>query len=133
MYKNLAATLVAACFISPFLSPLQLLAAEPSAPATTSVVTKPVKAAFVYVTPVLEAGWTRQHDEGRQAAEKSLGDSVKTTVVANVAEGVDAERVVRDLAQQGHDVIFTTSFGYMEPTLKVAKDFPNVKFESITG
>jgi simple sugar transport system substrate-binding protein len=133
MYKNLAATLVAACFISPFLSPLQLLAAEPSAPATTSVVTKPVKAAFVYVTPVLEAGWTRQHDEGRKAVEKSLGDSVKTTVVANVAEGADSERVLRDLAQQGHDVIFTTSFGYMEPTLKVAKDFPNVKFESITG
>jgi simple sugar transport system substrate-binding protein len=87
----------------------------------------------VYVTPVFEAGWTHQHDEGRKAVEKALGSAVKTTVVDNVAEGADSERVVRDLAQQGHDVIFTTSFGYMEPTLKVAKEFPNVKFESITG
>ena len=125
MYKNLAAAVAAACFLSPISS----LAAEPSPPATKS----PVKAAFVYVTPVFEAGWTHQHDEGRKAVEKALGSAVKTTVVANVAEGADSERVVRDLAQQGHDVIFTTSFGYMEPTLKVAKEFPNVKFESITG
>ena len=93
----------------------------------------PLKAGFVFVTPVFEMGWTRQHDEGRKAVEKALGSKVKTTVVDNVAEGADAERVVRDLAQQGHDIIFTTSFGYMEPTLKVAKEFPNVKFESITG
>ncbi len=125
MYKNLAAAVAAACFLSPISS----LAAEPSPPATKS----PVKAAFVYVTPVFEAGWTHQHDEGRKAVEKALGSAVKTTVVDNVAEGADSERVVRDLAQQGHDVIFTTSFGYMEPTLKVAKEFPNVKFESITG
>ena len=125
MYKNLAATLVAACFFSPISS----LAAEPSPPASK----RPVKAAFVYVTPVFDAGWTHQHDQGRKAVEKTLGHTVKTTVVDNVAEGADSERVVRDLAQQGHDVIFTTSFGYMEPTLKVAKEFPNVKFESITG
>jgi len=125
MYKNLAAAVAAACFLSP-ISPL---AAEPSPPASKS----PVKAAFVYVTPVFEAGWTHQHDQGRKAVEKALGAAVKTTVVDNVAEGADSERVVRDLAQQGHDVIFTTSFGYMEPTLKVAKEFPNVKFESITG
>jgi simple sugar transport system substrate-binding protein len=125
MYKNLAAAVAAACFLSPISS----LAAEPSPPATKG----PVKAAFVYVTPVFEAGWTHQHDEGRKAVEKALGSAVKTTVVDNVAEGADSERVVRDLAQQGHDVIFTTSFGYMEPTLKVAKEFPNVKFESITG
>ena len=125
MYKNLAAAVAAACFLSPISS----LAAEPSPPATKS----PVKAAFVYVTPVFEAGWTHQHDQGRKAVEKALGAAVKTTVVDNVAEGADSERVVRDLAQQGHDVIFTTSFGYMEPTLKVAKEFPNVKFESITG
>ena len=125
MYKNLAAAIAAACFFSPISS----LAAEPSPPASKS----PVKAAFVYVTPVFEAGWTHQHDQGRQAVEKALGAAVKTTVVDNVAEGADSERVVRDLAQQGHDVIFTTSFGYMEPTLKVAKEFPNVKFESITG
>ena len=125
MYKNLAAAIAAACFLSP-ISPL---AAVPPPPASKS----PVKAAFVYVTPVFEAGWTHQHDQGRKALEKALGAAVKTTVVDNVAEGVDSERVVRDLAQQGHDVIFTTSFGYMEPTLKVAKEFPHVKFESITG
>jgi simple sugar transport system substrate-binding protein len=127
MYKNLAATLVAACLLSPF----HLLATESSKAALKA--TLPVKAAFVYVTPVFDAGWTHQHDEGRKAVEKSLGNAVKTTVVENVAEGADSERVVRDLAQQGHDIIFTTSFGYMEPTLKVAKEFPNVKFESITG
>jgi simple sugar transport system substrate-binding protein len=125
MYKNLAAAIAAACFFSPISS----LAAEPSPPASKS----PVKAAFVYVTPVFEAGWTHQHDQGRKAVEKALGAAVRTSVVDNVAEGADSERVVRDLAQQGHDVIFTTSFGYMEPTLKVAKEFPNVKFESITG
>ena len=125
MYKNLAAAVAAACFFSPISS----LASEPSQAALKS----PVKAAFVYVTPVFEAGWTHQHDQGRQAVEKALGTAVKTTVVDNVAEGPDSERVVRDLARQGHDVIFTTSFGYMESTLKVAKEFPNVKFESITG
>ena len=125
MYKNLAAAIAAACFLSPTFS----LAAVPSQPASKG----PVKAAFVYVTPVFDAGWTHQRDQGRKAVEKALGAAVKTTVVDNVAEGADSERVVRDLAQQGHDVIFTTSFGYMEPTLKVAKEFPNVKFESITG
>ena len=127
MYKNLAATLVAACLFSSVLAQI----AEPSKPAAP--VKTPTKAAFVYVTPVFDMGWTHQHDQGRKAVEKSLGAQVKTTVVENVAEGADAERVVRDLAQQGHDIIFTTSFGYMEPTLKVAKEFPKVKFESITG
>jgi len=127
MYKNLAAALAAACLFSP----VHLLAAEPAKPVAQP--TSTVKAAFVYVTPVFEMGWTHQHDEGRKAAEKALGAAVKTTVVDNVAEGADSERVIRDLAQQGHDIIFTTSFGYMEPTLKVAKEFPNVKFESITG
>jgi simple sugar transport system substrate-binding protein len=127
MYKNLAATLVAACLFSS----VSAQSAEPSKPAAP--VKTPTKAAFVYVTPVFDMGWTHQHDQGRKAVEKSLGAQVKTTVVENVAEGADAERVVRDLAQQGHDIIFTTSFGYMEPTLKVAKEFPKVKFESITG
>ena len=125
MYKNLAATLVAACFFSP-------LSFAQSTP-VTSPVNSPVKAGFVYVSPVTEAGWTKQHDEGRKAVEKALGQQVKTTFVADVPEGADAERVIRDLAQQGHQIIFTPSFGYMEPTLKVAKEFPNVKFESVTG
>ena len=119
MYKNLAATVVAACFISPAFSQAS---AKP-----------PLKIGFVYVTPVTEAGWVHQHDEGRKAVEAALGDKVKTTYVENVAEGADAERVIRDLASQGNQLIFTPSFGYMEPTLKVARDFPDVKFESITG
>jgi simple sugar transport system substrate-binding protein len=122
MYKNLAATLVAACF--------SFSGAHAQSPATPA---EPVKAGFVYVSPITEAGWTRQHDEGRKAVEKALGHKVKTTFVADVPEGADAERVIRDLAQQGHQIIFTPSFGYMEPTLKVAKDFPNVRFESVTG
>jgi simple sugar transport system substrate-binding protein len=126
MYKNLAATLVAACFFLPA-AQAQISAQFP----TQS--TEPIKAGFVYVSPITEAGWTRQHDEGRKAVERALGDQVKTTFVADVAEGADAERVIRDLAQQGHQIIFTPSFGYMEPTLKVAKEFPNVKFESVTG
>ena len=121
MYKNLAATIVAACCVSAAFPQIQ----TPASP--------PLKIGFVYVTPVLDAGWVRQHDEARKAVEAALGDRVKTTYVENVTEGADAERVIRDLAQQGHQLIFTPSFGYMEPTLKVAKDFPNVKFESITG
>jgi simple sugar transport system substrate-binding protein len=122
MYKNLAATFVAACFFFP--------AVQAQSP---TKITEPIKAGFVYVSPITEAGWTKQHDEGRKAVERALGDQVKTTFVADVAEGADAERVIRDLAQQGNQIIFTPSFGYMEPTLKVAKEFPNVKFESVTG
>ncbi|WP_372824287.1 BMP family ABC transporter substrate-binding protein [Polaromonas sp.] len=121
MYKNLAAALAAACFISPVFS-------QTSAPAKD-----PLKIGFVYVAPLTDAGWVRQHEEGRKAVEAALGGKVSTTYVENVAEGADAERVIRDLAQQGHQLIFTPSFGYMEPTLKVARDFPDVKFESITG
>lgn len=127
MYKNLVTTVistfVAACFS------LSAIPAFSQTPATK----EPLKIGFVYVTPVTEAGWVRQHEEGRKAVEAALGNKVKTTYVENVAEGADAERVIRDLASQGHQLIFTPSFGYMEPTLKVAKDFPNVKFESITG
>jgi simple sugar transport system substrate-binding protein len=126
MYKNLAATLVAACFFLPAVQ------AQTSTP-TPVKATEPIKAGFVYVSPITEAGWTRQHDEGRKAVERALGNQVKTTFVADVAEGADAERVIRDLAQQGNQIIFTPSFGYMEPTLRVAKEFPNVKFESVTG
>jgi basic membrane protein A and related proteins len=75
----------------------------------------------------------RQHEEGRLAVNAALGAQVKTTFVEDVAEGPDAERVIRDLVRQGHKLIFTPSFGYMEPTLKVAQEFPDVKFESITG
>lgn len=121
MYKNLAAALAAACFsFSAFSQPAT--SANPS-----------VKAAFVHVAPITDAGWVHQHDLGRRAVETALGDRVKTTSVDNVAEGPDAERVIRDLARQGHHIIFTPSFGYMEPTLRVAQEFPGVRFESITG
>ena len=118
MYKNLAAALAVAATFS-------LLPASRAA--------DPLKVGFVHVAPVTEAGWVRQHEDGRKALEAALPGRVQTTAVENVPEGPDAERVIRDLAQQGHKLIFTPSFGYMEPTLRVARDFPDVKFESITG
>ncbi len=124
MYKNLVGRAVLACAAT-FSFCLPTLAQKPPA--------EPLKIGFVYVAPLSDAGWVRQHDEGRKAIEAALPGQVKTTYVENVAEGADAERVIRDLAMQGNRLIFTPSFGYMEPTLKVAKDFPEVKFESITG
>jgi simple sugar transport system substrate-binding protein len=94
---------------------------------------EPLKIGFVYVGPIGDHGWTYQHDQGRLAVEKHFGDRVKTTYVENVSEGADAERVIRHLATSGHKVIYTTSFGYMNPTLKVAKRFPNIIFEHATG
>ncbi|MDB6091918.1 MAG: basic rane lipoprotein [Gammaproteobacteria bacterium] len=94
---------------------------------------EPVKVAFVYVDPVGDSGWTYQHDLGRRALEKALGAQVKTTYVENVPATADAERVVRQLAAAGNQLIFTTSFGYMDATLKVAKLFPKVRFEHATG
>ena len=91
------------------------------------------KVGFVYVGPISDHGWSYQHDQGRLAVEKAFGDKVKTSYVEKVAEGADAERVIRKLASTGHDIIFTTSFGYMNPTLKVAKQFPKVNFEHATG
>ena len=94
---------------------------------------EPLKVGFVYVSPVGEAGWSYQHDLGRRAMEQALGARVRTTVVEGVAEGPDAERVLRDLARQGHKLIFATSFGYLEPALRVAADFPDVRFEQAGG
>jgi len=92
----------------------------------------PVKVGFIYVGPVGDHGWTYRHDIGRQQIEKAYGDKVKTTYVESVKYGPDAERVIRMLAET-NDIVFATSFGYMEPMLKVAKEFPNVKFEHATG
>ena len=94
---------------------------------------EPLKAAWVYVGPVGDAGWTFAHDNGRKAVEAEFGDKIKTSFVEKVPEGADAERVIRDLAAQGNKIIFATSFGYMEPMLKVAGEFPDVKFEHATG
>lgn len=92
-----------------------------------------LKVGFVYVSPTGEAGWTYTHDEARQYLEEKFGDKIETTFVESVAEGADAQRVITQMAKTGHDLIFTTSFGYMNPTLKVAKRFPKVKFEHATG
>ncbi|MFP5400073.1 MAG: BMP family ABC transporter substrate-binding protein [Gammaproteobacteria bacterium] len=94
---------------------------------------EPLKAAWVYVGPVGDAGWTFAHDNGRKAVEREFGDKVVTTYVEKVPEGADAERVIRDLAQQGNRIIFATSFGFMEPMVKVAAEFPDVRFEHATG
>ncbi|MEM6615469.1 MAG: BMP family ABC transporter substrate-binding protein [Pseudomonadota bacterium] len=93
----------------------------------------PAKVGFVYVGPIGDHGWTYQHDQGRLAVEEAFGDKVETTFVENVSEGPDAERVIRQLAADGHDLIFTTSFGFMNPTVKVAQQFPDVKVEHATG
>ena len=93
---------------------------------------EPYKVGFMYVAPVEEAGYTYQHDLGRKAVEAKFGAKVKTTFVENVPEGADAERVVRKLAQT-NELVFTTSFGFMNPTVKVAQQFPKVKFEHATG
>jgi simple sugar transport system substrate-binding protein len=93
----------------------------------------PVKIGFVYVSPIGDAGWTYQHDLGRKEMEAALKGQVTTQVVENVPEGADAERVIRGLAADGCKMIFTTSFGYMNPTVKVATMFPNVDFFHATG
>jgi simple sugar transport system substrate-binding protein len=107
--------------------------AAPAAAAAAAPAAEPLKAAWVYLGPVGDAGWTFAHDQGRKAVEAEFGDKVKTTYVEKVPESADAERVIRDLAAQGNKIIFTTSFGYMEPTVKVAAEFPDVKFEHATG
>jgi basic membrane protein A len=93
----------------------------------------PLKVGFVYIGPIGDHGWTYQHEQGRQALIAQLGDQVETSYVENVPEGADAERVIRNMAKGGYDLIFTTSFGYMNPTLKVAKQFPKTTFEHATG
>jgi len=120
MTRSIALMAIAACAVA---------LAAPAAAQTK----EPLKIGFVYVSPIGDAGWTYQHDTGRKEMEKALGGKVTTKYVESVPEGADAERVIRDLAQSGHTLIFTTSFGYMNPTLKVATAFPNGKFEHATG
>ena len=94
---------------------------------------EPLKIAFAYVGPVGDGGWTYAHDNGRKEVEKVFGDKVVTSFVEKVPESADAERVIRDMAEQGNKLIFGTTFGYMESMLKVAADLKNVKFEHATG
>jgi basic membrane protein A len=120
MYKNLRRALASA-----FLAV--------GAAATIAQQPPPLKVGFVFVSPVGEAGWTYQHNEGRLAMERALGPAVSTTVVESVAEGPDSQRVMRELAATGHQLVFATSFGYLEPALRVAAEFPAVKFEHAGG
>jgi basic membrane protein A len=106
-----------------------LVAALPAA----AFAAEPLKVAFVYLGPRGDGGWTQQHDMGRLGLEKAMGDKIKTTFVENVPETADSERVFRQLASDGYKLIFATSFGYMEPLQKVAKLFPDVKFEHVNG
>jgi simple sugar transport system substrate-binding protein len=99
---------------------------------TAGAASAKTKACFVYVGAIGDFGWTYQHDQGRLAVEKELGDQVETAYVENIAEA-DSERAIERFARQDCSIVFTTSFGFMEPTLKVAKRFPNVKFEHATG
>ncbi|ABY39552.1 BMP family ABC transporter substrate-binding protein [Brucella suis] len=92
-----------------------------------------LKVGFIYIGPPGDFGWTYQHDQARKELVEALGDKVETTFLENVAEGADAERSIERLARAGNKLIFTTSFGYMDPTVKVAKKFPDVKFEHATG
>ena len=107
--------------------------AKKEEPTAAPAKSEPLKIAFAYVGPVGDGGWTFAHDNGRKAIDKEFGDKVVTTFVENVPESADAERVIRDLAGQGNKLIFGTTFGYMEPMLKVAADNANVKFEHATG
>jgi len=130
MFKNLARAAVSRRIaISLFTAMAVVDAASAQAPAPKA----PLKVGFVYVSPIGDAGWTFQHEQGRLDLQKALGAQVQTSVVEGVAEGADSERVIRDLAAQGHQLIFATSFGYLEPTLRVAAEYPNVRFEHVGG
>jgi simple sugar transport system substrate-binding protein len=112
-----------------------VVAPAPAASATASAPASgaPLKIAFAYVGPVGDGGWTFAHDRGRKALEKEFGARIQTSFVENVPEAADAERVFRDMASQGNKLIFGTTFGYMEPMLKVAADHKDVSFEHATG
>jgi basic membrane protein A and related proteins len=123
-----AALTIAACSKQEAPKPAPVAAAPAEAPKPA-----PLKIGFIYVGPVGDAGWTYAHDQGRKAIEKEFGDKVITKFVESVPEGADAERVLRDLAQEGNKLIFATSFGFMESMLKVAEGFKDARFEHATG
>ena len=110
-----------------------LVAAAMGVSASADAPKDKAKVGFIYVGPTGDHGWTYRHDIGRQQVEEAYGDRVETTFVESVPEGADAERVLTQMALQGADIIFATSFGYMDPVINVAKKFPNVKFEHATG
>jgi len=131
MFKNLVRAAVSWRFAIPLAMVATAIAATASA--QTPAPKPPLKIGFVYVSPIGDAGWTFQHEQGRLELQKALGAQVQTSAVEGVAEGADSERVMRDLASQGNQLIFATSFGYLEPALRVATEYPNVKFEHAGG
>jgi len=94
----------------------------------TATPTSKFKVAYIYIGPPGDLGWTYEHDRGRKVMEQELGDQVEVTYIESVPEGPDAARVIRQYAQQGYNMIFATSFGYMDPMLEVAQEFPDVYF-----
>jgi simple sugar transport system substrate-binding protein len=137
MFKNLACASLLACSLGA-VSALAIAQGTSTGNTSSTAASAPAKApplraAFVYVSPIGDAGWTYQHEQGRIAMQQALGERVSTTVVEAVPEGPDVERVFRDLAASGHTLIFATSFGYLEPALRVAADFPKVRFEHAGG
>ncbi|MDO8317861.1 BMP family ABC transporter substrate-binding protein [Rhodoferax sp.] len=137
LFKAAALTAVAAAALvgcgkkeEPAPAPAPVAAAPAPAPAPKP---EPLKIAFAYVGPVGDGGWTFAHDNGRKALEAEFGDKIATSFVENVPESADAERVLRDMTGQGNKLIFGTTFGYMEPMLKVAADNAGIKFEHATG
>ncbi len=134
MFKLAALTAVAAAALAGCGKKEEPAAAPAPAPvAEAPAKAEPLKIAFAYVGPVGDGGWSFAHDQARKALEKEFGDKIKTSYVESVPEGPDAERVLRDMAGQGNQLIFGTTFGYMEALQKLAPDFPKVKFEHATG
>ena len=128
-----AASALVACGKKDEPAPAAAPASAPVAAASAPAKAEPLKIAFAYVGPVGDGGWTFAHDNARKALEKEFGDKIVTSYVESVPESADAERVLRDMAGQGNKLIFGTTFGYMEPMLKVAADNKGVKFEHATG
>ncbi|MCL1961628.1 MAG: BMP family ABC transporter substrate-binding protein [Desulfovibrionaceae bacterium] len=128
-----AASALLACGKKEDPAPAAAAPPAPEAAASAPARPEPLKVAFAYVGPVGDGGWSFAHDSARKAVEKEFGDRVQTSFVESVPEGADAERVLRDMASQGNKLIFGTTFGYMEPMLKVAADHGDVKFEHATG
>jgi basic membrane protein A and related proteins len=126
----LTATALVGCSKTEAPAPAAPAPAPAAAPAPKA---EPLKIAFAYVGPVGDGGWTFAHDNGRKAIEKEFGDKIVTSFVEKVPESADAERVLRDMVGQGNKLVFGTTFGYMEPMLKVAADNKGVKFEHATG
>jgi basic membrane protein A len=108
----------------------------PASPATQRMAASsatPIKAAWIYVGPTTDGGWTTAHDNGRKYVEQQLGANVKTTFKENVPEGPQVSQVIEDLVRDGNKIIFATSFGFQDAMDTAAKAHPNVYFEQATG